>query len=54
MASKKKWNKVKNAYLWKTMMKNKNLHLKRILFFTPAQRKQLKKELKQIIDEKVD
>ena len=52
MASKKKWNKLKNAYLWKTTMKNKNLRLKRLLFFTSAQRKQLKKELKQIIDEK--
>lgn len=50
MASKNKWNKLKNAYLCWSFLKNNEGRLKRIFFFTPAHRKQLKKDLKRIIE----
>ena len=46
MASKNKMNKLKNSYIHWTLLKNKKLRLKKILFFTPSQRKQLKADLR--------
>lgn len=39
MVSEKKKKKQKNAYLYKTELKNKVGRLKRLLFFTSSQRK---------------
>lgn len=46
MVSQKKKNKQKNAFLYKTALKNKRERLKRMLFFTSSDRKLLKQELK--------
>lgn len=43
MSSKKKRNKHKNAYLWPGGLKNKDMKLKRLFFFTSAKRQELKK-----------
>jgi len=42
MASTKKKNKLKNAYLARNILKNKKGRLKRMLFYTPSQRRTLK------------
>jgi hypothetical protein len=39
MASENKKKKLKNAFLAKTQLKNKKNRLKRLLFYTPSQRK---------------
>lgn len=39
MASEKKKRKLKNSYCGYWALKNKNLKLKRVLFFTSSQRK---------------
>lgn len=46
MASKNKMNKLKNSYLHWSFLKNKDMRLKKILFFTSSQRQQLKKDLR--------
>jgi len=43
MASKNKKNKLKNAYCVGSVFKDKTLRLKRCMFFTASQRKQLNK-----------
>ena len=41
MASQKKKNKLKNSYCCKGMLKNKDLKLKRVAFYTSSKRKDL-------------
>ena len=43
MSSKNKKNKHKNAYLWPGGLKEKDMKIKRLLFFTSAKRRELKK-----------
>jgi len=45
MASTKKRNKIKNAFLVGSAIKNKGGRCKRLLFYTPSQRKVLKEKL---------
>lgn len=47
MSSKKKKNKLKNAYLWPGGLKEKKLKIKRLLFFTPSKRKSIKRITKE-------
>lgn len=42
MASINKKKKLKNSYCCKSMLKNKKIKLKRVLFFTASQRKENK------------
>lgn len=43
MASKNKLNKLKNSFMYKTALKNKQMRLKRIMFYTASERKENKK-----------
>jgi hypothetical protein len=43
MASEKKKRKLKNSYCCAGALKNKKLKLKRVLFYTSSQRKELNK-----------
>ena len=47
MSSKKKKNKLKNAYLWRGGLKEKDMKIKRLLFFTSSKRRALKKITKE-------
>ena len=47
MASEKKKRKLKNSYCVGSMLKNKEVKLKRVAFFTPSKRKEEKKNSKQ-------
>lgn len=50
MASKNKLKKLKNAYLWKTCLKNgKGSRQKRLQFFTKSERNQIKKQSVKLI-----
>ena len=49
MSSKHKVHKQVNAYVVPQMLKHKEGHCKRCLFFTSSERKRLKDELKKII-----
>lgn len=42
MASENKKRKLKNSYCVGSILKNKTCKLKRVLFFTPSERKKLK------------
>lgn len=44
MASEKKKRKLKNSYCGYWALKNKTMKLKRVLFYTPSQRKVLNNE----------
>lgn len=44
MTSKNKMNKLKNSYCVPSTLKEKDLRLKRLLFFTPSLRRKLKQE----------
>lgn len=49
MSSKKKKNKNKNAYLWPGGLKEKDMKIKRLLFFTSSKRLKLKNDTKKIL-----
>lgn len=50
MSSKKKKNKLKNAYLWPGALKEKRMKIKRLLFFTPSKRKLIKRISKEYLE----
>lgn len=50
MSSKKKKNKLKNAYLWAGALKEKRMKIKRLLFFTPSKRKFIKRITKEDLE----
>ena len=43
MSSKKKRNKHKNAHMWPGGLKEKDMKIKHLLFFTSSKRRELKK-----------
>lgn len=50
MTSVSKKKKLKSSYCWRGALKEKDLKIKRILFFTPALRQKLKKQARKDID----
>jgi hypothetical protein len=50
MSSKKKKNKLKNAYLWPGGLKEKDMKIKRLLFFTSSKRKSIKRITKEDLE----
>ena len=56
MASKNKFAKLKNSYCAPGMLKNKasELKLKRIAFYTSADRQELNNEVEEILEEEYD
>lgn len=49
MSSKKKKNKNKNAYLWPGGLKEKDMKIKRLLYFTSSKRQELKRDTQKFI-----
>lgn len=51
MASKSKWKKGINSYLWHFGLKSKGKGIKRVDFYTPSDRQKIKRQTKEFLKE---